>query len=300
MATFTAKDVKELRDKTGIGMMECKKALTEADGDINVAMEHLREKGLAAADKKAGRIAAEGMVHAVSDGNVAAIIEVNSETDFVAKNEEFRDFVNECALAVARQNPADVDALMNLTLSNGETIDANLKEKILKIGENIKIRRFERVEGVVATYNHAGGEIGVIVQFDTDLGDNDGFAQFAKDITLQIAASSPEYLDRSQVDPAFIESEKAVFLAQAVNEGKKPEIAERMVAGRINKLYTEVCLLEQPFVKDDKMNVEAYTSNTAKELGGNINITRFVCYKKGEGLEKRVDDFASEVAGMVK
>lgn len=300
MATFTAKDVKELREKTGIGMMECKKALTEADGDINLAIEHLREKGLAAADKKAGRIAAEGMVHAVSEGNVGAIIEVNSETDFVAKNEEFRNFVNECALVVAKSNPADLDALMSLTLSNGETIDANLKEKILKIGENIKIRRFERLEGVVATYNHAGGEIGVIAQFETDLADNSGFVQFAKDITLQIAASTPEYLDRSEVDEAFIESEKAVFLAQAANEGKKPEIAERMVAGRINKLFTEVCLLEQAFVKEDKMNVKTYTENVAKELGGSIKIVKFVCFKKGEGLEKRVDDFASEVAGMVK
>ena len=300
MATFTAKDVKELRDKTGIGMMECKKALTEADGDINLAIEHLREKGMAAADKKAGRVAAEGMVHAITSDNVGAIIEINSETDFVAKNDEFRDFVNECALAVAKYNPADLDALMNLTLSNGETIDANLKDKILKIGENIKIRRFARLEGVVATYNHAGGEIGVLVQFDTDLAGNPEFAGFAKDITLQVAASTPKYLDRSEVDSDYIEGEKAIFLAQAVNEGKKPEIAERMVTGRINKLYTEVCLLEQPFVKEDKINVETYTANKAKELGGNIKIAKFVCFKKGEGLEKRVDDFASEVAGMVK
>ena len=266
---FTAKDVAALREKTGCGMMDCKKALTETDGDMEKAVEFLREKGLAAAAKKAGRIAAEGVVAAVvcKDCNTGVLIEVNSETDFVSKNE-------------------------------GSTVEEMLREKILTIGENIKIRRFEKYTGVIETYIHGGGRIGVMCNFKTDCADKPGFTELAKDICMQIAAANPSYLNKEQVPADVLEKEKEILMAQAINEGKPANIAEKMVMGRIGKFYKENCLLEQAFVKDPDQSVAKHIAAVAKELGGQVEVIGFVRYEKGEGLEKRVDDFAEEVAKM--
>ena len=300
---FTAKDVSALRERTGCGMMDCKKALTASDGDMEKAIEFLREKGLAAAAKKAGRIAAEGVVYAIVDEakKVGVVIEVNSETDFVAKNEQFMTFVDTCAKTVIAENPADVDALLNCTAVGGtETIADLLREKILTIGENMKIRRFARFEGDVVTYVHGGGRIGVMVKFDTDVADNATFKTLAKDIAMQVAASNPSYLNKESVPAETVAHEKEILTAQAINEGKPANIAEKMVMGRIGKFYKEVCLVEQPFVKDGDMTVGKYVENTAKELGTSIKLLSFVRFEKGEGLEKREDNFADEVASMMK
>lgn len=300
---FTAKDVKALREKTGCGMMDCKKALTEANGDMDKAVDFLREQGLAKQEKKSGRIAAEGVAFAKTnaDNTVGVVIEVNAETDFVAKNAEFQEFVETCADTVIEQNPAHVEALLACVATGStETVDALLKEKILKIGENIKIRRFVRYEGNVVSYIHAAGRIGVIVNFDTDVANKDGFTAYAKDVAMQIAAINPAFLDKASVPAETIEHEKKIMTEQVINEGKPAAIAEKIVMGKIGKYYKENCLIEQEFVKDSKMTVSQYTDNTAKELGGSIAITGFVRYEKGEGLEKREDNFADEVASMVK
>lgn len=300
---FTANDVKTLRERTGCGMMDCKKALTESNGDMDKAIEFLREKGLAAVAKKSGRIAAEGLVCGVvdSDKKVGALIEVNSETDFVAKNQDFVDFVEQCAKTVIAENPADVDALMNVkAFGTEETVAAVLQEKVLTIGENLKIRRFVRMEGDLVTYIHGNGRIGVICKFNTDVADKEGFAAYTKDIAMQIAAANPQYLGRADVPSETIEKEKEILTAQALNEGKPANIAEKMVMGRINKYYKEVCLTEQEFVKDGDLTINKYTDKVAKELGGSIAIESFARFEKGEGLEKRNDNFADEVANMVK
>ncbi len=300
---FTAKDVASLREKTGCGMMDCKKALTEADGNMDKAIEILREKGLAAAQKKSGRIAAEGLVYGLVDEakKVGVIIEVNSETDFVAKNQDFVDFVALCAKTVIDENPADVEALLEVKAAgSNDTVAAVLQEKVLTIGENLKIRRFVRLEGDLITYIHGNGRIGVIVKFDTDVAGKDGFEDYAKDIAMQIAAANPQYLDKAAVPSETIEKEKEILTAQAINEGKPANIAEKMVMGRINKFYKEVCLVEQEFVKDGDLSIAKYTDKVAKELGGNISIVSFTRFEKGEGLEKRNDNFADEVANMVK
>ncbi len=300
---FTAKDVKDLRERTGCGMMDCKKALTEADGDMDKAIELLREKGLAAAAKKAGRIAAEGVVVSVVDNEkkVGVVLEVNAETDFVAKNEQFLTFVNDVAKTVIEQNPADVDTLLACTIAGGtDTVQAALQEKILVIGENMKIRRFVRLEGDMVPYVHGEGRIGVMVQFDTDVADNAGFTAFGKDIAMQVAAAAPQYLDKDSVPEDVVAKEKEILTVQAMNEGKPENIAQKMVMGRINKFYKEVCLTEQPFIKDGDLTVAKYIANTAKEFGGSIKLTGFVRFEKGEGLEKREDNFADEVAGMMK
>lgn len=296
---FTAKDVADLREKTGCGMMDCKKVLTEADGDMEKAIDLLREKGLAAAEKKAGRIAAEGMVYAVVDGSVGAIVEVNSETDFVAKNEGFRNFVDLVAKTVIKNNPDDVAALLACD-AGGKTIEAELQEKILTIGENIKLRRFVRYDGVLVAYNHGGGTHAVLAKFDTDsaTAEKSEFSAYTKDVAMQIAAVNPTYVAKDEVPADEIEKEKQILTVQAINEGKPENIAEKMVMGRIQKYYKDVCLLEQTFVKDADVNVGQYTANMAKELGGDIKIVAFTRYEKGEGLEKRQDDFASEVASM--
>jgi len=301
MASFTAKDVQALREQTGVGMMDCKNALTEAGGDFDKAVELLREKGLAAAAKKAGRIAAEGMVIVIIEDGVGAIIEVNSETDFVAKNESFRDFVELCAKTVIYENPVDVDALLKCKAPSG-SIEDELREKILTIGENIKIRRFKRYEGVLTPYIHGGGTHAVIVEFVADdfLMQKHEFIAFGKDIAMQIAAANPKYVDKTEVPGEEIEKEKEILLAQALNEGKPQNIAEKMVDGRVNKYFKDIVLLEQPFVKDDKITVAQYIDTTAKALGGNIKVAGFTRYEKGEGLEKRSDNFAEEVAGMQK
>ena len=300
---FTAKDVQTLRERTGCGMMDCKKALTETDGDMEKAIEVLREKGLAAAAKKAGRIAAEGVVYAYVDEakKIGVVIEVNSEIDFVAKNDSFIAFVDTCAKTIAEQNPATVEALLDCKAAgSNETVADMLREKILTIGENMKIRRFARYEGEVVTYIHGGGRIGVMVGFETDLADKAEFKDYAKDIAMQVAASAPTYLDKASVPSETIEKEKEILTVQAINEGKPANIAEKMVMGRISKYYKEVCLLEQPFIKDGDLSVTQYTEKVAKELGGSIKVTGFVRYEKGEGLEKKEDNFADEVASMIK
>ena len=302
---FTAQDVKNLREQTGCGMMDCKKALTEAGGDFDKAVEYLREKGLAAAQKKAGRIAAEGMVYATVEGNVGAVLEVNAETDFVAKNELFQTFVKDVAAVVIEQNPADVDALLACKMGN-DTVEAALKDKILVIGENIKIRRFVRYEGICSAYIRAGGTHAVLVNFETtpEVAANPAFAAYGHDVAMQIAAANPSYLCESEVPAEVLDKEKEILLAQIANDPKnanKPDaIKEKMVMGRIGKFYKENCLVDQEFVKDPELTIAKYTDKVAKELGGDIKIVKFVRYEKGEGLEKRVDDFASEVAGMVK
>ena len=296
---FTAQNVKELREITGCGMMDCKKALTETNGDMDKAIEFLREKGLATAAKKAGRVAAEGIVKAYVDANAGVIVEVNSETDFVAKNEEFQNFVTEVAKAIAEKNPADVEALKAIDV-NGSTIGDMLTEKIAKIGENMNIRRFVRFEGACVPYIHGEGKIGVLVKFDTDVADKDGFAEMGKDVCMQIAAMNAHYLSREQVPADVIEKEKEILMAQAINEGKPANIAEKMVMGRINKYYKENCLLEQEFVKDGDLTIQKYVDKVAAELGGKIAVLDFARIEKGEGIEKKEDNFADEVASMVK
>ena len=251
---FTTKDVMKLRESTGCGMMDCKKALTETDGDMEKAIELLREKGLSKIAKKASRIAAEGLVCAIQDKEkkVGVVIEVNSETDFVAKNAVFVQFVEDCAKTVLNENPADVDALLACTIAGGTgTVQEALQEKILTIGENLKIRRFARYEGTVETYVHGGGRIGVMVRFEVEgTPDTEKFLSYSKDIAMQVAASSPTYLDKDAVPADTIAKEKEILTAQAINEGKPANIAEKMVMGRIGKYYKEVCLLEQPYIKD--------------------------------------------------
>ena len=300
---FTAKDVQSLRERTGCGMMDCKKALTEANGDMDKAIELLREKGLAAAAKKAGRIAAEGLVVSKVDTGkkVGVVLEVNAETDFVAKNAEFVSFVDAIAETVMAQNPADVDALSACNLSGSDdTVAGALREKILTIGENMKIRRFQRFEGDLVSYVHGDGRIGVMVQFDTDLAEKPEFTACGKDIAMQIAAANPQYLNRDAVPAETLAKEKEILTAQAMNEGKPANIAEKMVMGRINKFYKEVCLLDQEFIKDNDLTVAKYVANVAKELGGKIEVKAFARFEKGEGLEKRNDNFADEVANMIK
>ena len=300
---FTAQDVKALREKTGCGMMDCKKALTQADGDMDKAIDFLREQGLAKQAKKASRIAAEGVAYAVTsdDNAIGVVIEVNAETDFVAKNDSFMDFVKTCAATVMAQNPADVEALLALKAEGSEqTVAEMLQEKVLTIGENIQIRRFERMEGACVAYVHAGGKIGVLVNFDTDLAGKPEFVAYGKDVAMQIAALNTQYLTKDDVPAEVVEHEKEVMRQQVINEGKPAAIADKIVMGKINKFYKENCLVDQEFVKDSKLTVSQYTKNTAKALGGSIEIKKFVRFEKGEGIEKRQDDFAAEVASMVK
>jgi len=300
---ITAAQVKELREMTGAGMMDCKKALTATEGDMDKAVEFLREKGLATAQKKASRVAAEGLCKTLvsEDGKKAVVVEVNAETDFVAKNDSFMDFVKACANTIIEQNPADVEALLTLKATGSEqTIAEMLQEKVLTIGENIQIRRFERMEGACVAYVHAGGKIGVLVNFDTDLAAKPEFVAYGRDVAMQIAALNTPYLNESEVPAEIIEHEKEVMRQQVINEGKPEQIADKIVMGKIGKFYKENCLLDQEFVKDNKINIKQYTQNTAKELGGSIEIKKFVRFEKGEGIEKRQDDFAAEVASMVK
>ncbi|MFR2181929.1 MAG: translation elongation factor Ts [Hominilimicola sp.] len=295
---FTAKDVKELREMTGCGMMDCKKALTETDGDKDKAVEYLREKGLATAAKKSGRIAAEGIVKAYVDGNVGVLVEVNSETDFVAKNDEFQQFVSDVAKTIAEQNPADVEAL-RIKVRNS-TIGEMLTEKIAKIGENMNIRRFARIEttGAVVDYIHAAGKIGVLVEADAE--NNDTTKECLRNVAMQVAALSPKYLSSDDIPEEYKEHEKKILIEQLKNDPKnasKPEnIIEKMITGRLAKEFKEVCLLEQEYVKaENKENVAKYVKSV-----GDITIKQFVRFETGEGLEKREDDFAAEVASMVK
>ena len=302
----SAKDVMELRRQTDCGMMECKKALVKADGDINKAIEILREEGLATAAKKAGRIAAEGMVYAVANANGAVVVEVNAETDFVAKNDKFVEFTKDLANVVAEQKPADVEALMACKTENGETVDEALKNLILVIKENIKVRRFVRYEGVCSAYVHGGGTHGILVNFETTNGieAKDEFVTYGKDIAMQVAAANPGYVDEASVPAEVVAKEKEIMLAQMAGDPKtanKPEaVKQKMIEGKIKKFFKENCLVDQEFVKDSDLTVAQYTAKVAKDLGGDIKIVKFTRFQKGEGLEKRADDFAAEVASMVK
>lgn len=306
---FTAADVKALREKTGVGMMDCKKALTEADGDMERAIDVLREKGLAASAKKSGRIAAEGIVLAYTDEakKVSVLVEVNSETDFVAKNEKFVNYVTAVAKTIADTNPADVDELLAKPLAGDtRTVQENLQDMVLSIGENMKIRRFERVEGITTSYIHGGGSVGVLVMFDTDdkTAATDAFKVMGKDVAMQIAAMSPAYLDEASVPADVLAHEKEITKAQLAEDpkmaGKPEQVLAKIVDGKIGKYFKENCLLDQAFVKDGDMNVAKYVASVAKELGADIKVTGFIRYAKGEGLEKREDDFAAEVASMMK
>ena len=309
MAAITASMVNELRKVTGCGMMECKKALSEANGDMDEAVKVLREKGLAVAAKKADRIAAEGVVDILvaDDKNSAAMIEVNAETDFVAKNEKFLDFVKNILKTILATRPANVEELLTKPYDAELTVEAKLKDMIFTIGENMNIRRFVIVDGTVGTYIHGKGSTGVIVTFEADdaVKNNEGFAEFSKNIALQVAgAPSPVlYLNKESVPEKDLEEEKAIIMAQLANDPKnanKPaQILEKMVAGKLGKFYEKNCLLEQEYVKEDKMSVSQYVANTAKAFGGDIKVTSYCMFEKGEGLQKREDDFAAEIAKMV-
>ncbi len=308
MATISASQVAELRRKTGLGMMDCKKALVEADGDMDKAVKILREKGLATAAKKEGRIAAEGLVDIFSKDGVTAIIEVNTETDFVAKNESFRKFVKGLLTTLVESKPANMEAFLNTTFAGAaDTVSAELVNQIAVIGEKISIRRFEIVEGTVSTYIHGNGTAGVVVKFDVDdsLKGTPEFAEYSKNIALQIAAGNPpKYVNKDEVPQSEIDEEKSILIQQAKNDPKnasKPDaILEKMVGGRLGKFYERVCLVEQAYVKDDKLTVGQYTAQTAKELGKDIKIVSFVIFEKGEGLQKREENFADEIAKMVQ
>ena len=303
MATITAKDVAALRAKTGIGMMECKKALVETDGDMEAAIKLLREKGeLKAETKMATRIAADGIVDVLAENGKTAIVEVNTETDFVAKNDMFKAFVKNLLKTIITNNPADVEALLASDYE-GVTVDAKLKELIFQIGEKITIRRFAVVDGVTSTYIHGLGSIGVIVKFDTDCADNADFAEFAKNIALQVGAYPTPYLDRNAVPADVIESEKNIIKAQLANDPKmanKPEkVLDGIVMGKLGKFYENNCLVDMEYVKaEDHETVGKYVANTAKAMGGKIAIASFVRFEKGEGIEKKQEDYAAEIAKL--
>ena len=302
---FTAKDVAELRKQTGCGMMDCKKALTESNGDFEAAVKYLREKGMGAVAKKADRIAAEGLVDVLTIDNVTAMVEVNSETDFVAKNATFKEFVKDVLKSIIASKPANLDELMAAKFVGTEgTVAEALAENIYKIGEKLSIRRFVIVEGVVATYIHGIGATGVVVSFETDVAEKDGFAEYAKNIALQTAAMPVLYLNKESVPASVLEEEKNILIAQMQQDPKmanKPQqVLENIVKGKLNKYYETNCLVEQAYVKDDSMTVTKYTDATAKELGGSIKITGYVRYDKGEGIQKREEDFAAEIQKMVQ
>lgn len=301
---FTAKDVQALREKTGCGMMDCKKALVETDGNIDAAIDYLREKGLAQQAKKADRIAAEGTVYAAVIDGVGVVVEINAETDFVANSDGFKALAARVAGVIAKQAPADMDALLACT-EDGKTVEEMVQELFLAVRENIKIRRFERYEGAVVTYVHAGGKIGVMVKFDTDIdAQNAEFVQMGKNVAMQIAAMNPSYLDIASVPAAVVDREKEILVAQMKEDPKmanKPDaVLGKIVEGKIGKYYKENCLVEQQFVIDGDLTVGKYVENTAKALGASAKVAGYVRFEKGEGIEKRQDNFADEVASMIK
>jgi len=297
---FTAADVKTLREMTGVGMMDCKKALTETDGDMDKAIEYLREKGLAASQKKAGRIAAEGMAYAAVIDGMGVVVEVNAETDFVAKNEKFTDFVKGVAATVAANKPADLDALMECKYNGTDlTVTQQQQEMVLVIGENIKVRRFAMfTEGTSVPYIHAGGKIGVLVNLEVEGGID--ATEIGKDVAMQIAALNPRFWDKTQVTEEVLAEEKKIMLAQMDNDPKmasKPEqVKAKIVDGKISKFYAENCLLQQDFVKDGEFTVEKYIASAAKALGGTVAFKNAVRFEKGEGIEKKQENFAEEIA----
>lgn len=298
----TAALVKELRERTGAGMMDCKKALVETDGNIDKAIEVLREKGLSKAAKKSGRIAAEGLVRIAynDDNSESAIVEINSETDFVAKNDEFITFVEDIANMALLHGEKDMDEFMSVDF-NGKPISGVLTDKIAKIGENMNIRRYKKLatDGVVYTgYTHGGGRIGVIVGIKTDAS-ADEISRVGKDVAMQIASMDPKFISDKDVDPEYLENEKRILTQEVLNEGKKPEIVDKIVAGKIKKELKEVCLLDQPFVKDGDMSVGQYIAGVAKEIGKSMEVVEMLRYEVGEGIEKKNEDFAAEVAAQI-
>ena len=301
---FTAADVKNLREMTGVGMMDCKKALAASDGDMDKAVEYLREKGLAASAKKAGRIAAEGMAYAAVINGQGVVVEVNAETDFVGKNEKFVDFVKGVAATVAACAPADLDALMECKYNGTNlTVTQQQQEMVLVIGENIKVRRFARfVDGVSVPYIHAGGKIGVLVNLEVTGGID--ATEVGKDLAMQIAALNPRFLDKSQVTQEVLDEEKKILMAQMANDPKmanKPDqVKEKIVMGKLNKFYAENCLLQQAFVKDGDVTVEQHMNAAAKKLGGAIILKDAVRFEKGEGIEKKQENFAEEIAKLTQ
>lgn len=302
----TASMVKELREMTGAGMMDCKKALAATEGDMDKAVEFLREKGLAAAEKKSGRIAAEGVVdtNVSADGKIAAIVEVNSETDFVAKNEKFRDFVAAVAAQAVKSDAKDMEAFLaeKWSLDASKTVKEELSSMIAVIGENMNIRRFEKVtaaNGFVVSYIHGGGRIGILVEIESSV-NNDEVQEAAKNVAMQVAAMSPKYVDKSEISDEFIAHEKEILKAQIMNDpanSKKPEnIIDKMLEGRLNKELKEFCLVDQIYVKDGDLTVAQYLANVSKQVGSPVAVKRFVRFETGEGLEKKSEDFAAEVA----
>lgn len=304
MAEVTAKLVKELRDMTGVGMMDAKRALVEVEGDIEKAVDLLREKGMAKAAKKNDRIAAEGLASVAINGNAAAIVEVNSETDFVAKNADFQTYVEEVANQALNTNATDIDAFLAeaWVSDNSKTVKEVLTEKISVIGENLNIRRFEKVEteGCVVSYIHGGGRIGVLIEADADVV-NDEIKGCLRNVAMQVAAMSPKYVSRDEVAADYLEHEKEILLAQAKTENpEKPDnIIEKMIIGRLNKELKEICLLDQVYVQDSDYTVAKYVEKVAKENGANVTVKRFVRFETGEGLEKKNEDFAAEVAAQM-
>ena len=304
MAAVTAKMVNDLRQSTGAGLMDCKKALVACDGDADKAVDYLREKGLASAGKKAGRIAAEGMAYAAVVDGVGVVVEVNCESDFVASNEKFTGFVKDLVKVIAKENPADVDALMECKWVDGSMTVADAKNEVfLALRENMQIRRFQRVaEGLNVPYVHMNGRVGVLVTLETE-STADAVIELGKDVAMQICAMRPQFLDKSKVDAAFIEHEKTVRLAQAKQDpknAKKPDaIIEKIVMGGIEKYYKEICLLQQAYVKDGEQDVAAHVAQVAKEVGAPIAVKGYIRFEKGEGIEKRQDDLAAEVAKMI-
>lgn len=299
---ISAAMVKDLRERTGAGMMDCKKALTETNGDIEAAIDYLREKGLSKAAKKSGRIAAEGIVAIgySADGKQGAIIEVNSETDFVAKNEEFVNMVNSFVEVVLANDFATVEELLAAKLGDG-TVQDELTAKIAKIGENMTIRRFNKfaAEGsVCAGYIHGAGKIGVLVEFAAAGADVEVVKTMGRDVAMQVASMNPQFVDEKDIDPEYMEREKKILVQQALNEGKPADIVEKMVVGRLKKELKETCLVEQKFVKNGDISVAEYVKQIAKAAGADVTVKAFVRYEVGEGIEKKVDDLAAEVAKM--
>lgn len=307
MANITAALVKELRERTAAGMMDCKKALMATDGDMDKAIDWLREKGLAQAAKKAGRIAAEGAVVQYicpECGKVGAIVEVNCETDFVAKTDNFMNFANSVAKHVAKANPADLDELNKQKFVDDEskTIEDMISDATVAIGEKISIRRFARYEttGLVSSYIHMGGKVGVLVEVATEAGDNAAVQELAHDLCLQIAAAKPEAVRREEVNSENLEKEKEIYRTKALESGKPEKIVDKIVEGQIEKYYKEVCLLEQVFVKDSDKTIKGLVAEVAKAVGSPIDVVRYARFERGEGIEKRKDDLAAEIAAMAK
>lgn len=304
MTTITAKMVGDLRAKTGAGMMDCKKALSEAEGDMEQAIDLLRKKGLSAAAKKSGRIAAEGMIAAAGSDHSGALVEVNSETDFVAKNDLFQAFVNGVAEVVLNQNPADVEALKALDFPGSDrNVGDELSHQIATIGENMNVRRFARLEsnsGVTASYIHGAGKIGVLVQLDSDKHADPRVSETARLLAMHVAAANPQYLSRKDVPAEVVEREKDIMRAKALESGKPENIVDKIIEGQVNKFFGETCLLEQVYVIDTDQKVGKVVESLAKEIGGEVTLSAFVRFQLGEGIEKKEDDFAAEVASMTK